>query len=98
MQLGHPSTLHRPADGRFQLLKGAEEDQVVMKVIRAAAVDPFLWGSPTFWTQVAGEEKLQMSIPTVFQRNIVVNLLNSVRIRRDNKDCVLYTTKLEFQK
>jgi hypothetical protein len=86
-----------PADGQFQLLKGAEEDQVVMKVIRAAAVHPILWGSPTLWTQVVGEEKLQTSIPTVFQLNIVVNLLNAVRIRRDNKDGVLYTTKLEFQ-
>jgi hypothetical protein len=54
-------------------------------------------GSPTLWKQVAGEEKLQTSIPTVFQQNIVANLLNAVRIRRDNKDGVLYTTKLKFQ-
>ncbi len=86
-----------PADRQFQLLKGAEEDQVVMKVIRAAAIGPILWGSPTIWTQVAGKEQLWMSIPTVFQLNIVVNLLNAIRIRRDNKDGVLYTTKLEFQ-
>ena len=33
-RLGHSSTLHRPADGQFQLLKGAEEDQVVTEVIR----------------------------------------------------------------
>ena len=94
IQLGHPSTLHRPADGQFQLLKGAEEDQVVTEVIRAASVGCILWGSPTRWTQVAGKEKLWTSIPTVFQRNIVVVLLNAVRIRRDNKYGVLHTTKL----
>jgi hypothetical protein len=97
IQLGYPSTLHRPADGQFQLLKGAEEDQVVMKVLRAADVDPILWGSPTLWTQVAGEEKLQTSIPIVVQWNILVNLLKSVRIKRDSKYGVLYTTMLEFQ-
>jgi hypothetical protein len=96
IKLGHPGTLHRPSDGQFQLLKGAEKDQVVMKVIRAAAVGHILWESPTLGTQVAGEEKLQTSIPTVFQGNIVVNLLSAERIRRDNKDVVLYTTKLEF--
>jgi hypothetical protein len=69
-----------------------------MRVIRAAAVDPILGGSPALGTQVAGEEKLQTSIPTVFQLIIVVNLLlNAVRVRRDNKNSVLYTTKLEFQ-
>ncbi len=50
--------------------------------------------SPTCWTQVAGKEKLWASIPTVFQLNIVVSLLNAVRIRRDNKAGVLHTTKL----
>jgi hypothetical protein len=89
--------LYRPADGQFQLLKGAEEDQVVREVIRAASVGCILWGSPTHWTQVAGKEKLRTSIPTVFQRNIYVNLLNAVRIRRDNKDGVLHTTKLELK-
>jgi hypothetical protein len=90
---GHSSTLHWPADGQFQLLKGAEEDQVVTEVIRAVSVVCILWGSPTRWTQVAGKEKLWASIPTVFQW-IVVVLLNAVRIRRNNKDGVLHTTKL----
>jgi hypothetical protein len=97
IQLGHPSTLHWPADGQFQLLKGAEEDQVVTEVIRAASVGCILWGSPTRWTQVAGEEKLRASIPTVFQRNIVIVSINQVRIRRDNKDGVLHTTKVAVQ-
>ena len=35
IQLGHSSTLHRPADWQFQLLKGSEEYQVVTEVIRA---------------------------------------------------------------
>jgi hypothetical protein len=87
--------LHRPADGQFQLLKGAEEDQVVTEVIRAKSVGCVFGGSATRWTQVAGKQKLRTSIPTVFQRNIVLVLFNAVRIRRDNKDCILHTTKLE---
>jgi hypothetical protein len=70
---------------------------VVREVIRAASVECILWGSPTHLTQVACKQKLQTSIPTVFQRNIYVNLLNAVRIRRDNKDGVLHTTKLELK-
>ena len=97
IQLDHPSTLHRPANGQFQFLKGAEEDQVVTEIIRAASVVCILWGSPTRWTQVAGEEKLWASIPTVFQRNIVFVSMNAVRIRRDNKDGVLHTTKVVVQ-
>ncbi len=45
IELGHPSTLHWPADGQFQLLKGAEKDQVLTEDIRAAAVGSILWGS-----------------------------------------------------
>jgi hypothetical protein len=41
--------------------------------------------------------KLGKSIPNVLQQNILGNLLNAVRIRRDNKDDVLYTTKLELK-
>jgi hypothetical protein len=44
--IGHPSTLHGPADGQFQLLKGAEEVQVVTEVVRAASVGCTLWGLP----------------------------------------------------
>jgi hypothetical protein len=76
--------LHLPADGQIQLLKGAEEDQVVTEIIRAVSAVCILWGSPTSWMQVAGKEKLWVSISTVFQGNIVVVLLNAVRIRRDN--------------
>jgi hypothetical protein len=90
-----------PLVGNFSssnLLKGAEKDHVVTEVIRAAAVGSIPWGSPTVWTQVAGKEKaekLGTSIPTVFQRSILGNFLNAVRIRSDNKDGVLHTTKLE---
>jgi hypothetical protein len=98
LQLGHSgfSALHRPADWQFQLLKGAEEYQVVTEVIRATSVGCILWGSPTRRTQVAGKEKLRSRIPTVFQRNILGNLVNAVRIRRDNKDGVLHTAKLDI--
>jgi hypothetical protein len=51
--------------------------------------------SPTLWTQVAGKKKLGTGIPTVVQQNIFGNLLNAVRIKRDNKDGVLHTTKLD---
>jgi hypothetical protein len=47
--------------------------------------------------QVAGKVKLLTSIPTGFQLNIVVDLLNAVRITRYNKDGVLHTTKLVVQ-
>jgi hypothetical protein len=46
--------------------------------------------------QVAGKEKLQTSITTFFQLNILENL-NAVRIRRDNKDGVLHITKLDIK-
>jgi hypothetical protein len=45
-------------------------------------------------TQVAGKVELGASIPTVFQGNILGNILNAVRIRRDNKDGVMHTTML----
>ena len=77
VQLVHPTVLHQPADGKFQFLKGTEEDQVVTDVIRAASVGWSFGGSPTSWTQVAGKEKLWTSIPTVFQQNIVVFLQES---------------------
>ncbi len=43
------------------------------------------------------KEKLQTSIPTVFQVDIMGNLLNAVRIWRDNKDGVLHTRKLDIK-
>jgi hypothetical protein len=63
----------------------------------AASVDWILCGSPTLWTQITSKKKLGTSIPTVFQRNIIGILLNAVRIRRDNKDGVLHTTKLDIK-
>jgi hypothetical protein len=42
---GRRRTLQLPADGQFQLLKGAEKDQVVTEDIRATAVGSILWGS-----------------------------------------------------
>ncbi len=70
---------------------------MVREVIRAAYVCLILWGSPTLWTQVAGKEKLGTSIPTVFQQNIIGIFLNTVRVRRDNKDGVLHKTKLDVR-
>jgi hypothetical protein len=70
---------------------------VVTEVIWAASVGCILWGSPTGWTQVAGKEKLWTSIPTVFQRNLVVVLFNAVRIWRDNQDSVLHKTTLDIR-
>ena len=71
IQLGHPSTLHWPTDGQFQFLKGAEEDQVLMDVIRAVSVIWILRGSSMFWTKVAGKQQLGASIPTVLQGDIL---------------------------
>jgi hypothetical protein len=65
--------------------------------MRTAAVGSILRGSSTLWTQVAGKEQLGTSLPTILQRNILGNLLNAVRIIRDNKDGVLHTTKLDIK-
>jgi hypothetical protein len=90
VQLGHPSTLYRPTDGQFQLFKGAEEDQVVMEIIRADFVIWILLEPGISWMQAAGKEELGVGIPTVFQGDIL-DLLNAVRIRRDNTNSVLHT-------
>ncbi len=47
--------------------------------------------SSILWTQVAGKEKLGASIPTVFQGDILGNLLNAWR-DNNHDDCVLHTT------
>jgi hypothetical protein len=82
-------TLHRSADGQFQPLKGAEEDQVVTEVIRADFEIWILREPGISWTQEAGKEEL--GVPTIFQGDILENLLNAVRIRRDNNYCFLHT-------
>jgi hypothetical protein len=58
-----------------------------------------LRGPAILSTQVAANFKVELgaSIPTVFQRDILGNLLHAVRIRRDNKDGVLHTTKLDIK-
>ncbi len=95
--MGYPNLSESYPNGpSSQMSSKAEEYQVVTEVIRATSVGFILWGSPTRRTQVAGKEKLRTRIPTVFQRNILGNLLNAVRIRRDNKDGVLNTTKLDI--
>jgi hypothetical protein len=70
---------------------------VVTEVIRADSVCWILLGSTILWTQVVGKVKLWASIPTVFQGDILGNLLNAVRIRRDNKDGVLHTTTKDIK-
>ena len=62
-----------------------------MDVIRALSVSWILLGSSMFWTKVAGKEQLGVSIPTVFlvQGDIFGNLLNAVRVRRDDQDSIL---------
>jgi hypothetical protein len=56
-------------DGKFELLKGGEEDLAEQHIIWAYS---FYWGLRwpfTACTQVAGEEELGASMPTVFQEN-----------------------------
>jgi hypothetical protein len=60
-----------------------------MDVIRAVSVSWILRGSSMFWTKVAGKQQLGASIPTVFQGDILGNLLNAVRVRRDDQDSIL---------
>ena len=64
---------------------------MVQDVIRARSVSRILGDPAILWTQVAGKEELGASIPTVIKGDVLGNLLNAVRIRRDNKDGVLHT-------
>ena len=43
------------------------------------------------WTQIALEKELGTCIPTVLQGNIKTILLNAVRIRWNNNNCVWLT-------
>ena len=45
------------------------------------------------WTQIALEKELGTCIPTVLQGNIKTILLNAVRTRWNNNNCVLLTVK-----
>jgi hypothetical protein len=69
---------------------------VVTEVIRADFMIWVLREPGISWTQAAGKEELGASIPTVFQGDILENLLNAVRIRRDNADGVLHTPTQEL--
>ena len=90
IQLDHPSVLHRPLDGQLELFKGTEEHQAAHKIIWAGYVGLVFRLSSILWTDNAGEEELGTRIPTVFQGNITVILLNVVRIRRDYNYSVLH--------
>jgi hypothetical protein len=79
VQLDHPSIFHRSSDGQLELLKGAEENQVLPEIIWACFVTAGLWHYSTLWAQVAGEEELGACSPTVLQGNIMAILLNGVR-------------------
>ena len=70
---------------------------MVRAVIGTASVGWILWRSPPLWTEEAGKEKLGTSIPTFLQGDILGNLFNAVGIRRDNKDGVLHTEKLNIK-
>ena len=70
---------------------------MVKHFIRACSVSRILGDPAILWTQVAGKEELGASIPTVIKGDVLGNLLNAVRIRRDNKDGVLRTTKLDIK-
>jgi hypothetical protein len=54
----HSSAFNRSMDGQIQLLKSAEKDQVVQKVVRTYFVKWVLRMEPARWTQVEGEEEL----------------------------------------
>ena len=78
VQFEDPSILHRSMDGQIKVLKRAEKDQVVHEVIRADFVRRVLRLPSASRTQVALEEELGACIPTVFKRNIVYIVRNSV--------------------
>ncbi len=94
IQLDHPSIFHWSSDGQLELLEGAEENQVVPKIIWACFVTAGLWHSSTLWVQVAGEEELGVCSPTVLKRNIMVILLNGVRVWRDYQYSILHKSSI----
>ena len=49
------------------------------------------------WTQIALEKELGTCIPTVLQGNIKTILLNAVRTRWNNNNCVLLTVKSTWE-
>jgi hypothetical protein len=53
-------------------LKGAEENQVVLDIIRACFVKAIRGHSSALMAQVAAEEELGQCSPTVFQVNIMM--------------------------
>ncbi len=61
--------------------KGAEEDQMVTQVIRAATVGWIHWGSPTLWTQVAGSRPVWLA----------------ANAGQDEQSCIRNPTTLEGQ-
>ncbi len=90
-----PTLVHQTGTGRGpRAATGTDKEDFVL--LERATFTP-TWMRPLLWTQVAGKEKLGTSIPTVFQQNIIGIFLNAVRIRRDNKNGVLHTTKLDIK-
>jgi hypothetical protein len=90
LQRDHPRVLHWPLDWQLELLKGVEEYQVVQQIVWVHVVVACFRQSSTHWTQMICEEELGTCIPTVFQGDITMILLNVVRIRRSNNYGVLH--------
>ena len=70
---------------------------MVKDVIRVCSVSRIPGDPAILGTQDAGKEELGSSIPTVIKGDVLGNLLNAVRIRRDNKDSVLHTIMTDFK-
>jgi hypothetical protein len=71
-------------DGQLELLKGAEENQVISEIIWACFVTASFWHSSTLWAQVATEKELGACSPTVLQGDGMVILLDGVRVWRND--------------
>ena len=64
---------------------------MVEQIIWAVFVVSVLRQSTIPWTQMAREEELGACIPTVFQGDIMMILLNTERIRWNNNDGFVHT-------
>jgi hypothetical protein len=89
IQLDHSSVLHRPFHGQIKSFKGTEEIKAVWCIIWAGFVGSVLRLSSIFQTQSTGEKVLETGIPSVFQGNIILDI---VGMGRDDEYCILSTS------
>ena len=88
IQVDHSSIFHGPFDGQFKHFKGTEENQGVVKIIRAGFVGWVFRQTSMLWAQMADEEELWTGIPKgiMIQGYTVAVILEAARISCSQKN------------